>query len=125
LLEVEGCQRKDLSCGCSNYFELPVKKKKQVDMGVRNYGCIKMPDDLRKMFYDKSLTLQSVGPKKHSVEENALLDITPSTLSSLNRNNSTKQKKSNTGSNDWKYIRFLQFQNDALNSMCRSFSLLF
>jgi hypothetical protein len=62
-LEVEGCQRKDLSCGCSNYFELPVKKKKQVDMGVHNYGCIKMPDDLRKMFYDKSLTLQSVGPK--------------------------------------------------------------
>ena len=63
LLEVEGCQRKDLCRGCSNYFELPVKKKKQVDMGVRNYGCIKLADNLRKMFYDKSLTLQSVGPK--------------------------------------------------------------
>jgi hypothetical protein len=55
------------------------------------------------MFYDKRLTLQSVRPKKRSVEENALFDITPSTLPLLNQNNSTKQKKSNTGSNDEKY----------------------
>jgi hypothetical protein len=42
-------------------------------------------------------------------------------LSSLNRNSSTKQRKSNTGSNDEKYIRFLQFQNDALNSRCKAY----
>jgi hypothetical protein len=64
LLEVEGCQRKDLCCGCSNYFELPVKKKKQVDMGDCIYGCLRLADDLRKMFYDRSvMPLQSVGPK--------------------------------------------------------------